>query len=50
MSVDMYEQRVGVKELFLQKEAKHALACVVDYDRYYQVVHDFINKVELSRI
>lgn len=49
MSVDMYEQRVGVKELFLQKEAKHALACVVDYDRYYQVVHDFINKVELSR-
>lgn len=45
MSVDMYEQRAGEKELFLQKDAKHALACVVDYDRYYQVVHDFIKRL-----
>jgi fermentation-respiration switch protein FrsA (DUF1100 family) len=50
MSVDMYEQRTGEKELFLQKDAKHALACVVDYDRYYQVVQDFVTKVEANSL
>jgi fermentation-respiration switch protein FrsA (DUF1100 family) len=46
MSVDMYEQRTGEKTLFLQKDAKHALACVVDYDRYCQVIQDFVRNAE----
>jgi fermentation-respiration switch protein FrsA (DUF1100 family) len=46
MSISMFQQRLGPKQLYLTKGAKHASACVVDYDGYCQVVQAFVRSVE----
>lgn len=46
MTVKMYEKRSGPKQLFLSRGAKHALSCVADYEKYCQVIREFIHSVE----
>lgn len=44
MSVQMYEQRKGPKSLYLAKDAKHAMSCVIDRTLYEQKLTEFINQ------
>lgn len=48
MSIDMYEQRTGEKELYLAKDAIHAQACVVDQEQYRKIIKEFLTKYGLA--
>lgn len=46
MSVTMYQQRTGPKHLYISKGTQHAMSCADDYEKYCQVVREFIQSVE----